>query len=234
MSARVDAQLPLELTPPRRQTFDNFIAGPNRVAVETLRAGIAAGERVFLTGPAGTGRSHLAGAFFHAALDAGRHAHFIPCARVAGEIRAALLAVEAVEYAVVDDADAVAGDAGDEEVLFHALNRWREANTGVLLTGAGRDGIVLPDLRSRLGQATRLTLHGLDDDDHRILIRRFAAEREVALGDDVVAYLLAHGPRNPGRLVSLIETIRGTALARQKRVTVPLVREMIEREQSVG
>ena len=224
---RADAQLPLEFTPPRRRTHDNYIAGPDAGVVETLRAGIEPGGRIFLTGPSGSGRSHLAGAAFHAALDAGRRAHYIPCARVDGDTRVGLLAVTGIDLAVVDDADALGGDGSGEEALFHALNRWRDENAGVLLTGAGREGIELPDLRSRLGEATRLTLRGLDDDGRERLVRQFASEREIELADAVIRYLLLHGPRNAGRIVTLLETVRRTALARQKRVTVPLVREVI-------
>ena len=53
-------QLPLALSPPRRPRFANFIAGDNGLIVRTLRDGLEPGQWVRVSGPVGSGRSHLA------------------------------------------------------------------------------------------------------------------------------------------------------------------------------
>src|SRR5699024_2516989 len=118
-------------------------------------------------------------------------------------------------------------EAAGEQALFNALNRWRAARCGVVMSGAGRDGFVLPDLRSRLGQATRLTLKPLDEPELAELVRSLAAEHEVLLGRGVVDYILSHAPRNAGRMADLVVAGAQRALTERRTLSVPLIRDML-------
>jgi len=214
----------LALKGPRRPSFSNFVVGPNAALVDTLQHGLETSGRYFLAGPPGSGRSHLLNAVL-----AQRHQSKESVAFVALAIQSQHQMLDYAEgdWVVIDDIDALAGQADGEMALFNALNRWRSEKTGVVMAAAGRDRFELPDLRSRLGQATRLTLKPLGDDDLHQLIKNLARDYEVALGQGAADYLLSRTSRNAASIARLIETLAQRALSERRRVSVPLIREMI-------
>lgn len=225
------AQLPLALKPPRRPRFDNFIVGPNHPVVATLSQGVESGAWYFLAGPAGSGRSHLVSAFFADRCRRGEQAHFVALGKPQQQ---RLLEHADGDWVVLDDVDVLAGDEAGERALFNALNRWRAERTGVVMSGAGREGFALPDLRSRLGQATRLTLKPLEERELAELVRSLAGEHEVLLGRGVVDYILSRAPRNAGRIAELVVAGAHRALTERRTLSVPLVRELLGNGLSKG
>ena len=224
-------QIPLALKPPRRPGFDNFIAGPNRAVVETLARGLEPGDWYFLGGPPGSGRSHLLSACFGERLQAAVSVSFVSLT-MSEQIE--LLDHAGGEWVMVDDIDVLAGDREAEIRLFNALNRWRGERTGVIMSGVGRDRFELPDLRSRLGQATRLTLKPLEEDDFRRLIQRLAADHEVLLGRGAADYLIKRAPRSPAAIARLMEQLATRALSERRTISVPLAREVMTGEAGDG
>jgi DnaA family protein len=218
------AQLPLALKAPRRPRFGNFVQGANGAVVATLSQGAEAGTWYLLAGPSGSGRTHLLSAFFADRCRRGDESHFIS---LGNPRQRALLDHAAGDWVVLDDVDLLAGDKEGERALFNALNRWRSEHTGVLMAAAGREGFALPDLRSRIGQATRLTLKPLEESELAELIRALADEHEVVLGRGVVDYMLRRAPRNAGRLSELVEAGARRALTERRTLSVPLVRDLL-------
>ena len=220
-------QIPLALTPPRRAAFDNFVVGQNQAVLDLLQQGLQPGHWYFLAGPLGSGRSHLAHAVMHARLAAAAQARFIACDDIAVT---ELLDATSGEWLVLDDVDALAGHPSAELALFNALNRWRADKSGVLMTGAQRAGFNLPDLRSRLGQAAKLSLkplHGDSDQVFVLLVEQLLADFQLSAGRGLTDYLLRHAPRSPARMVSLFEQISERARAERREVSIPLVREYL-------
>lgn len=215
------SQIPLALKPPRRPMFSNFIAGPNASLIDTLTSGLEPGQWYFLAGPPGSGRTHLLSATFADLMRSGIDVKFIA---LTAQTHWALLDQTDGDFVLIDDVDAVAGDSDGERSLFNALNRWRERRTGVVMSGAGRSGFVLPDLASRLGQVVRLTIKPLDEAHFRSLLARLSAEHEVALGRGAADYLITRGPRNPADLVRLFEQLVLRALSEQRTLSIPLIR----------
>ncbi len=219
-------QLALDLAPPRRLHFSNFLYTDCRAAVETLRRGLEPGAWYFVAGPAGCGKTHLAAAVFNQALEAGQQAQFLPAARLERATLQAMLESVSCPLLVLDDVDRLAGDQSLEEVLFHALNRWKADRLTLVMTGTGRNNFQLPDLKSRLGAATRLTLKLPDEALRRRILEQMAGELEMDLRPRALDYLLTHGPRNLRELSGLMETLRGRALGQRRGITVPLIKEV--------
>jgi len=215
----------LALKPPRRPGFANFVAGPNQALVDTLASGLESGGWYLLAGPSGSGRSHLLAAAFSHQHRRGQAASFIALSVRANR---QLLDQAGGDWVIVDDIDVLAADSEGEMQLFNALNRWRAEHTGVIMSGVGREPFELPDLRSRLGQATRLTLKPLDEADLKRLIEQVAGEHEVILGRGAADYLLSRTARNPARIARLIETLALRALSERRTLSVPLIRETIK------
>lgn len=228
-------QLPLALRYPPDQRLDAFVHAPAG-AIEQLRA-IAQGthasrDSVYVAGPAGVGKTHLLLATCAATEAAGRRAAYLPLVAAAGRLRDALEALEGNDLIAVDGLDAVAGQREDEVALFDAHNRARAA--GVVLLYAARDipdaiGLGLPDLRSRLGQCTRITLAPLDEEGRREVLRQRAQRRGLMLEDAALDWLLRRVGRDLGGLTALLDRLDRASLAAQRRVTVPFLRQTLER-----
>ena len=218
------AQIPLALKPPRRPSFENFIAGPNLAVAETLASGLEGAQWYFLAGPPGSGRTHLISASFAALVRAGSDAKFMA---LGARKHWPLLAQTDGDFVLLDDIDALAGDEDGERLLFNALNRWRQQRCGVVMSGTGRSGFALPDLVSRLGQAVRLTLKPLEEADLLALVRRLARDHEVVLGRGAADYLVTRCPRSPAAVARRFEQLVARALSERRTLSIPLIREIL-------
>jgi DnaA family protein len=61
-------------------------------------------------------------------------------------------------------------------------------------------------------------------------LRREADRRGIFLADEVMDYLLVRTARDLGTLMRLLDRIDQFALARQRVVTVPLLRQMLQED----
>lgn len=224
-------QLPLALRYPPDQRLETYVGAPEGVIAQ-LRA-IAVGARsdwMFLAGPAGSGKTHLALSLCAAAEQAGRRAAYLPLAAAAGRLREALESREGHEVIALDGLDAIAGQREDEVALFDFHNRARAAGVVLLYTArAMPDGLPLglPDLRSRLSQCVRIGLPALDDAGRMAVLRERAQRRGLVIDDAALEWLLTHSGRDLAGLVALLDRLDRESLAAKRRITVPFLRSVL-------
>ncbi|MCC4607665.1 DnaA regulatory inactivator Hda [Xanthomonas campestris pv. zinniae] len=225
-------QLPLALRAPSDQRFDSYIAAPDGLLAQ-LQA-LAAGQVndwLYLAGPAGAGKTHLALAVCAAAEQAGRATAYLPLHAAAGRLRDALEALEGRSLVALDGVDSIAGQRDDEVALFDFHNRARAAGINLLYTARQMpDGLalVLPDLRSRLSQCIRIGLPVLDDAARAAVLRDRAQRRGLALDEAAIDWLLTHSERELAGLVALLDRLDRESLAAKRRITVPFLRRVLE------
>jgi DnaA family protein len=140
------------------------------------------------------------------------------------------MALEGNDLIALDGLDAIAGNREDEIALFDAHNRARAA--GVALVYVAPDipdaiGLMLPDLRSRLGQCTRITLHPLEDEGRREVLQQRAQRRGLVLEEAALDWILKRVGRELGGLTKLLDQLDRASLAAQRRVTVPFLRKTL-------
>ncbi len=229
-------QLPLTLRHSPDQRLETYVQAPAGT-IEQLQA-LAAGrldgfQGIYLTGPTGVGKTHLLLATCAAAETAGRRAAYLPLVAAVGRLRDALEALEGNDVLALDGLEVVAGNREDEIALFDTHNRARQA--GITLVYAARDipeaiGLGLPDLRSRLGQCTRITLSPLDDEGRREVLRQRAQRRGLVMDDAALDWLLKRVGRDLGGLTALLDRLDRASLAAQRRITVPFLRQTLGAE----
>jgi DnaA-homolog protein len=198
-------QLVLDISAPAAPDFDNYLAGPNAEALANVKR-FAAGELreavLYLWGEPGSGRSHLL--------------------RAAATANATLM--------VVDDVEKL--DEPAQQRLFIAINAARQGDSPVLAAGAQPPAqlALREDLRTRLAWGLVYQLKPLSDADKALHLHAQAARRGLRLPDEVVRYLLTRLPRDLASLNSVIDALDRYSLSAKRPVTLPLVREALERK----
>lgn len=224
-------QLPLSLRWPRRQRFEHFHAGINAPAVAAVRA-LAAQQGapwLYLSGPAGSGKSHLLLAACQAASEAGRSVQYLPL-KTLRDHATVIRGVAGSEFLALDNLDALAGERDAEHALFDLYNRARAEGTALIFAAESALTslpITLPDLRSRLGACTQFALKPLDDMERREVLKSQAALRGIELDDTVLDWLFARYVRDLGALLDLLDRLDQASLAAQRRITVPFLRTFL-------
>lgn len=231
MSRDPSRQLPLALRFPPDQRLDTYVAAPSG-AIAQLRALAthAGADWCYLVGAPGSGKTHLALAACAEAESPGRRAAYLPLRTAIGRVQEALEALEGADVVALDDLDAVAGERAAEVALFDFHNRMRATGASVLYTAAAMpDALMLslPDLRSRLAQCARISLPMLDDEGRREVLRTRARRRGLAVDDAALDWLLRRVGRDLGGLTRLFDRLDRAALAAQRRLTVPFLREAL-------
>ncbi|MGH8040855.1 MAG: DnaA regulatory inactivator Hda [Rudaea sp.] len=228
----MNAQLPLTLRWPAQQRIATFVRGANAAAVALLETTThdAAAAWVFLSGAAGSGKTHLLIGACAQAVTHGRSAQYLALAKLAGDRAAAVRAFGGSDLLALDDVHALAGDATAENALFDLYNRCKVEKSTLLfaaLAPPGQCGFGLPDLVSRLSACAQVVLKPLDEAARRAWLHTRAQARGLALDDAVLDWLFAHHARDLGSLAALLERIDREALAAQRRVTVPFLRSLL-------
>lgn len=227
----MSAQLPLALRLRDGLTLETFVAGPNQAALATLLP-LLAGEagQLYLYSDPGLGRTHLLTAAVVQAEQAGLRAALLPGRELAALPPALLEDFDHFDLLALDDLDLLAGRPEWEEALFHLYNRCRDRGAAMLFAAAGAPaaaGFALPDLRSRLAAGPVFRLQPLTDDELIELLRGRAARRGLTLADEVAGFIVHRGARTPSALLALLDRLDEHALARQRRLTIPLVKEAL-------
>lgn len=197
-----------------------FVAEPNRMALAMIDGWRAwPAGKCLLTGPAGSGKTHLAHVW----------------AETSGaEILAAtdLAARAPVEHPalVVEDAHALAGDAAGQEALFHWHNATLNGGGALLVTGRGRLpewGLALPDLVSRLDAAAVARLEAPDDALLSAVLVKLFEDRHIAPPPALVEYLARRIERSLAAANACVAELDRRALQAGKPVGLAVAREML-------
>jgi hypothetical protein len=126
---------------------------------------------------------------------------------------------------MLDDADR----RPDEEV-FHAWNRAQEDRRPLLIIAEAPPpvwAIRLADLRSRIAATPHVALAQPDDALAARLLEKLVGVRGLAVGPEVIAYLLPRIERSYVGLNRVVDALDAAALAKRQGLTIPLARHAL-------
>lgn len=228
----MNGQLPLAVGLRPRPLLETFVAGPNGPVLDALMSMLDDGRPpfVFLSGAAGSGRSHLLLGAVHAAERRGKRTAYLPLQTAASLGPEIAAGAEHADLVAIDDVHVATGLPAWEQGLFRLFNAV-QANRAQLLISADRGPLQLdcklPDLKSRLASGASFRLQPLGDDDRLRLLLAQADERGFRLADDAARWMLQRCRRDPLELTRLLDRLDSASLSAQRPLTLAFVREQL-------
>ena len=213
-------QLALALDHAEKLSREDFLPGPpNDAALAMIERWPDWPARTLaIAGPEGSGKSHLASIW-------------------AATSGARVLSAHALQTALLPDALATGAlvlencgqDALEERALFHLLNLVREHEGHLLMIGRTVPAlwnVTLPDLASRLRAVPVIAVAMPDDALLRAVMVKLFADRQLAVDESLVTYLLTRVGRSFGAVQAAVQALDREALQRKRPVTRALASEL--------
>ena len=228
-------QLPLGVRLPDRALFESFLPGRNTEALAHARS-IAAGEArgvTWLSGPGGAGKTHLLQAIC-AAAGARARAGYVPLKQVAHLGAEVLDGLGQLACLCLDDLESVAGNLVWERRLFGLVHESEEAGGALVVAANAPPALLhwaLPDLGSRCAAGAVFALRALEEAEQQAALALRARLRGLELPEETWQWLRRRYPRDMRRLYELLDTLDEAALAAQRRLTVPFIRDVLRRRE---
>ncbi|MCW5747410.1 MAG: DNA replication protein [Alphaproteobacteria bacterium] len=220
-------QLPLDLAgPPAYGRADFLPADANAAALAWIdRWPDWPGPAAVLVGPAGSGKTHL----LHVWAERAQALIVAGVTLDRPGVADLFDTLGAARRVAVDDAEAVAGRPDAERRLFHLYNWLRERGGSLLLAARNppaRWPLRLPDLASRLRAAPVAEIGAPDDALLGAVLVKLFHDRQVAVGEDVIAYLVRRMERSLSAARLIVARIDRRTLADKRAVSLKLLRDM--------
>jgi DnaA family protein len=221
-------QIPLPLAIAPHARYETFVAGANDAVVARLVARVA-GDVIWLWGGNGVGKTHLLQAACAAEPE---RAMYLPL-DASGDLSPFVLeGLGELAVIAIDDVDAVAGMLAWNEALFALYHQQQDLGGRLIVAASGPPNTFdfeLVDLASRLRAAIVYRIDPLDDNGLLLALQRQAEARGLELSEAAGRYLLARVRRDMSNLSTWLERLDRAALASQRKLTIPLIREALSR-----
>lgn len=243
-------QLTLQLHPQSNHSFTNYIV-PNddcsaAAMIDNLKcfathqplsddAGQDTGHynSIYIWGEHGCGKTHLLHACTTEAHQLGLTSIYVPLRDVIENSSELLDGLERNRLVCIDDVDSIVGELQWERRLFHLYNQARASGTRLVFAANSNPlslGLSMSELTTRLGWGPVYQLVGMDQTRQISALQREARRLGFDLSDEVVCYLLNHYQRDNHSLFGVLQRLDELSLAQQRKVTVPLLKRLIEAE----
>ena len=206
--------------------FDKFLGTENAELVYVLQH--KHDPFIYVWGEEGAGKSHLLRAWVAQALDAGKKAVYIDAA--ATPLTEA--AFEA-EYLAIDQIEKLSNE--EQALLFAVFNRFRNSGKGFLLLSSEHTPqqlVIREDLRTRMAYCLVYEVKPLTDQEKIDALVSMAAARQVTIDPEIFEYLLNHWRRDMDSLMQMLDTLDNYAVTMGKRITLPLLRQLLKQQET--
>ena len=177
-----------------------------------------------IVGPAGSGKSHLVEVWRQTSAAQKQFAAAIDIENIPVLFSNGALAIEDIDQLPVP-----------ETAIFHAMNYAKQEKFNLLFTARTRPenwAIQLPDLASRLRALPSVEIRDPDDELLRgVLIKHFN-DRQIAVDDALIAYMILRMPRSLEAAGQLVQLIDDAALRERAEITRSFVAKVMTAHES--
>ncbi|MGX5201660.1 DnaA regulatory inactivator Hda [Aliikangiella sp. IMCC44632] len=224
-------QLPLNVQLDDSSTFDNFEASHNLQLIERLSTlADATPEFIFIWGASETGKTHLAQALCHSFAERNLLAAYLPLDNESFDAEI-LQGMHHLDLVCIDNVEAVKAKSEWEVALFNLYNELKADHKHLIIfsnAAPAQTQFNLADLNSRLSAMEIYKLEALSDTGKISLFQSRATHRGLDIPAEVAKFILSRYSRSVADLVEILDTLDRSSMMLQRKVTIPLVKEILD------
>lgn len=212
--------------------FSNYLVSPeNSQLVSSLQNENSPQQFIYIWGASSSGRTHLLQALCHQQAESGNAVLYLPLGERAEFGVELLQGANTLSMVCLDDVDELANVGEWEAALFKLYNEVLETDTRLLVSAnvpPQQLSLSLPDLQSRLQSFLVYQMQEPGDEEKSAILRLRAKNRGINIDAAVADYIVQRAERSLASLMDILEKLDRITLEKGRRVTIPLVREIMQ------
>ena len=225
---------PKQLTFPwnkdNKSSFDSFYASKLNKHLLSLLQNNTFKDDLLIFGTKDSGKTYLLQALCNHFSNQGKSSFYLPM-KQAKELSVDILeSLENMELVCIDGIESIVGNKVWEIGLFNLINRSLNSENRLIFTSSKNIDVMnfeLTDLDSRLRKIQSHELYALADDEILSALKHIANLRSIELGSKEAQYLLTYANRNISDLVQILESLDQLSMEMKRKITIPLIKEVI-------
>ena len=138
--------------------------------------------------------------------------------------------LEASDILILENIDKVKQDKSEQD-LFHIINFTKENNKKLLMTSRkpiSEIDLNLEDLKSRLNSILEAKIKEPDDQLMKLLLIKIFNDKQLKINPNIIDFLVSRLERSYESINLFIEKIDKFSLEKGKKITVPLINDLLK------
>jgi DnaA family protein len=187
-------------------------------------------DDLFIYGTKESGKTFLLQAMCNSYSSVSKSSLYIPLKMVMNYGVEIFESLENIDLICVDGIEEAISKIEWEKAIFNLINKALISETRLILTSS-KDlkslNFSLPDLESRIRKIQSYELHPINDKDIFDALKYISKLTSINLGDKEARYLVTYSQRNISNLVHILESLDQLSMEMKRKITIPLIKEVI-------
>lgn len=209
-------------------SFDDFYFDPKNFGLKKNL--LEEDDDLFLYGIKKSGKSFLLQSVCNFYASKNKSSLYIPIAEVMKYGISFMDSLDNLDVICIDDIDLINFDKEWEIAIFNLINDCLISKCRLIFSSAFNPSSIkfdLKDLISRIKKMDHIELFPVSEDKLNDALNFICNLRSINLGEKEINYLVTYSKRNISDLINIINKLDKTSMQLKRKITVPLIKEVI-------
>ena len=225
---------PKQLTFPwntvNKSSLEGFYSSEDNFQVVSILKDKTFQDDLFIFGPKESGKTYLLQAMCNSYSSDNKSSLYIPLKKAMDYGVEIFESLENIQLICLDGIENIISAIEWEKAIFNLINKTLLTKSRLIITSS-EDlqslNFSLPDLESRLRKIESYELIPIQDKDILDALLYISNLKSINLGDKEAKYLVTYSQRNISSLVHILESLDQLSMEMKRKITIPLIKEVI-------